>query len=379
LPWFQAGQRLFFGAELGFRAYETFQVQPESLETIGVGHCRFMIRVFSSFISLLSAAYPPMSQLLPSIVYNNARAFCGRSGHSLLSRSALFLLFALAWNSLTFCGEIHEAAKAGDLETVKTMLKSNSDLVFSESDYGSTPLHLAAAYGKKDVALLLLASRAEVNAKDRRGRTPLHRAAEKGCKELLELLLANHAEVNAKDRHGSTPLHEAAISGCKEEAALLLTNKAEVNAKGYAELTPLAQAAANGHKELVELLLANHADVNATNGSGSTPLTAAVDRGDTEIVALLLTSKANVNAKKYNRDTALHLAVVQYCWTGMNCHKDIAALLLDNHADVNAEDREGRTPLGLAVRLAKLRVPDKSLHERHKELAELLRQHGGHE
>ena len=48
---------------------------------------------------------------------------------------------------------------------------------------------------------------------------------------MAELLLANKAEVNAKDTFGGTPLHIAAYHGYKDVAELLLANKAEVNAK----------------------------------------------------------------------------------------------------------------------------------------------------
>ena len=104
--------------------------------------------------------------------------------HSFFSRLCQFLNFqprrrhctlvALAWSSLAFCGEIHDAAKRGDLAKVKALLKDNPDLVFSKDNDGKTPLHLAAVYGHKDVAELLLANKAEVNAKDNDGDTPLH-------------------------------------------------------------------------------------------------------------------------------------------------------------------------------------------------------------
>jgi ankyrin repeat protein len=68
------------------------------------------------------------------------------------------------------------------------------------------------------------------------------------------LLLANKAEVNAKNNLGSTPLHCAASLGHKDVAELLLANKAEVNVKENNGDTPLQAAEAFGHKEIVELL-----------------------------------------------------------------------------------------------------------------------------
>jgi ankyrin repeat protein len=51
-----------------------------------------------------------------------------------------------------------------------------------------TPLHFAAAYGHQNVVELLLASKADVNAKDNNGWTPAHTAAAYGHKDLAELL-----------------------------------------------------------------------------------------------------------------------------------------------------------------------------------------------
>ena len=58
-----------------------------------------------------------------SIMYSFSSQFC----HSPILRRATVMLVALAWSSLAFCGEIHNAAKSGDLEKVKTLLKANPD------------------------------------------------------------------------------------------------------------------------------------------------------------------------------------------------------------------------------------------------------------
>ena len=77
-----------------------------------------------------------------------------------------------------------------------------------------TPLHDAAAYGHTEVAELLLAKGADVNAKadGQGGATPLLAAAFNGWRDTAELLLAKGADINAKDLHGSTPLFMAVAS-----------------------------------------------------------------------------------------------------------------------------------------------------------------------
>ncbi|MFZ0940631.1 MAG: ankyrin repeat domain-containing protein [Candidatus Sulfotelmatobacter sp.] len=66
-------------------------------------------------------------------------------------------------------GEIREAAGNGDLARVQALLKHNPDLVFSTDRRGNTPLHAAAFSGQSDVAELLLANKADANAKTSEG------------------------------------------------------------------------------------------------------------------------------------------------------------------------------------------------------------------
>jgi ankyrin repeat protein len=116
-------------------------------------------------------------------------------------------------------------------------------------DYPSaaTALHAVADIGDKDMAALLLANGADVNARDDDGSTPLHGAADdidaevapNGRKEVAELLLAHGADVNARTSRGWTPLHAAAGAHNLDVAAVLLANGADVNAKTNDGQTPL--------------------------------------------------------------------------------------------------------------------------------------------
>jgi ankyrin repeat protein len=160
---------------------------------------------------------------------------------------------ALALGYLASGSEINEAAKRGDLEKLSALLKQNPALALSSDETGWTPLHLAAQRGFKEVAELLLAYKAPVNAKSKRGDTPLHWAAN-GHKEVAELLLAKKADVNAVDNGGWTPLHMAARAGRKDMLELLLAHKADINAKDKDGVTPLSRAMAQGHRDVVEYL-----------------------------------------------------------------------------------------------------------------------------
>jgi len=97
----------------------------------------------------------------------------------------------------------------------------------------------------------------------------------------------------------------------------------------------------------------------------------AVYKGHTDIVELLLNNKAEVNAKNDRGMTALH-------WAAHDGNKDVAKLLVDNKADVNATNNIGETPLHIAARDDGEELSAKVKSGR-KEVADLLRQHGGRE
>ena len=70
---------------------------------------------------------------------------------------------------------LHDAAKRGDLDEVKALIKSGVD-PDSRNREGATPLHWAAFKGHVDVARYLLSRGASVNAVSKKGSTPLRLA-----------------------------------------------------------------------------------------------------------------------------------------------------------------------------------------------------------
>jgi ankyrin repeat protein len=179
-----------------------------------------------------------------------------------------------------------------------------------------------------------------------------------------KLLIYTPDLISSRDEYGSTPLAVALINGHKDEAEFLLANHADINAReggGRTLLHVLAMNRGVWAVEKAELLLANNADVDARDGGGGTPLNLAALTGNKDMAEWLLAHHADVNAKNVRGWTPLHQAAR---WG----QKEIAELLLAHNADVNARDKEGKTPLQLA---------HAHRNERSKNVAEVLRQHGG--
>lgn len=74
---------------------------------------------------------------------------------------------------------------------------------------GWTPLHEACSHGWYEVALRLLQSGANVNARGLDNDTPLHDAAINGHVKVAKLLVERGADINAKNSKGKTPLDVA--------------------------------------------------------------------------------------------------------------------------------------------------------------------------
>lgn len=263
---------------------------------------------------------------------------------------------------------------------------------------------MAVYNGNKDVAELLIAIGADVNAKDSTGGVPLAYAS---SLDLVKLLIDKGADVHALDNSGNTLLFsgrhlqtdKAAIyklliskgvdinqqnkygltafsnadftynldvaelfltSGAKfsardsgnaliaaarqgdvKLAKLLIEKGADINAKDYNGDCALAHAASKGHVDVAELLIAQGVNINAINNHDDTPLHSAAYGGNKYIAELLIAKGANVNAKDSFGHTPLYIAE-------NNRHQEVVELLLASGADANAKENHGTTALYIA-------------------------------
>ena len=132
---------------------------------------------------------------------------------------------------------LHSAAYQREFEMVQVLLKYMAD-VNARDGYGETPLHFVSEdhshrFGGPDptlsasnVARLLLEHGADANAPRDDHSTPLHVAARYGRVEVVHVLLEHGANVTAEDKYGSTASQLASDMGHEEIAKLLSEHRA---------------------------------------------------------------------------------------------------------------------------------------------------------
>jgi Ankyrin repeats (many copies) len=152
-------------------------------------------------------------------------------------------------------------------------------------EFCDTPLHYTARFGREDLAELLIAAGADVEARNGRDERPLHVSATRGRPTVVTLLLARRADVDARGADGKTPLHVAALglSGQSnvdarlEVTKLLLAAGANTNARDDRGFTPLRYALAleGRNTPMADLLLAHGGDPRGAEGRTPAPATRA--------------------------------------------------------------------------------------------------------
>ena len=166
----------------------------------------------------------------------------------------------------------HHTQRPGEMADLQKWIRQNPGRI--NTQYGAfcdTPLHSAARFGREDLADLLIAAGANVEARNELDERPLHASATYGHPAVAKLLLARGADVNARGPGDKTALHAAAcgvglpsdVEGRIEVARLLLAAGADVNARASGSgFMPLRCATSweSRNTAMADLLLAHGAD-----------------------------------------------------------------------------------------------------------------------
>ncbi len=268
---------------------------------------------------------------------------------------------------------LHEAALAGDVATIKRILKEDKRSLDSFDDTGNTALHLAVQEGHFGAVQELVLQGAEVNIYNYYGFLPLQVAFENN--EIKQFLLQHGAYMPGP----LTDLHLAAGAGDDSEIRRILQKeRSQLQALDFLGQTPLRAAIIGGHSEAVKTLVAFGAKLNLVDAAGYPPIYYAaqypqiekwliskgatpcdsdfipIDLGRTElhdavgegdvrkIRKLLKQDLSLVNAVDREARTPLHLALLLQ-------ENEAAIELINSGADLNLQDAQGMTPLHQAV------------------------------
>ncbi|MEZ5287804.1 MAG: ankyrin repeat domain-containing protein [Vicinamibacterales bacterium] len=277
---------------------------------------------------------------------------------------------------------VADAARTGDREAVRRLLKDGADVNAAQGD-GTTALHWAALTGDAELAQMLVTAGGNLRATTRLGGyTPLYLAARGGHADVVAALLAGGAAADQASATGSTPLMIAAAAGDVRSVTMLVEAGAEIDATDTArDETALMYAAAYDRADVVALLLRRGASPSKTTRvvdlaaltapeeaasqrpgarrpadvpgvtrpfryneligtqGGLAALHFAARQGYTASVLALLDGGADIDQPNPGDGmTPLLIAVV-------NGHFDLAMQLLDRGADARATTANGVTPL----------------------------------
>ncbi|KAG8501699.1 hypothetical protein CXB51_003884 [Gossypium anomalum] len=185
-------------------------------------------------------------------------------------------------------GDIHAAARSGDLSKLQSILASNPLAVNSRDKHSRNSvsyslfysslsliliqsflpsLHLAAWAGQAQVVSYLCKQKADVGAAAMDDMGAIHFAAQKGHLEVVRTLLSSGVSVRATNRKGFTPLHYAVQGSHLEVIKVLLKKGASLDAKTKAGKTPLDLAVSEEIRSLLKEREQAAEEVN-TGGKG---------------------------------------------------------------------------------------------------------------
>ncbi|RSL64486.1 hypothetical protein CEP54_004709 [Fusarium duplospermum] len=251
---------------------------------------------------------------------------------------------------------IHQAAQAGNLRSVKFLLKVAPECAQIKGEGDVTPLWIAAQGGYLNIVELLLSYQVDVQVPIADSlRTPIHQAAQEGHFDVVKRLLEAGADHDPRDKNGISPLWSAAQQGYSRIVKLLLDKGASTEtASKDGERRPIHQAAQNGHVEVVRVLLEAKAESNpeeqSFNNETPSPFLLAAQNGNVSIGFLLIKRGAN---KEFAMGSSKRQPIHQATQSG---HADFVRLLIDQKVNVDSREEKGWTPLMIAAQEGYLEI-----------------------
>ncbi|GBG30704.1 Ankyrin repeat domain-containing protein 1 [Hondaea fermentalgiana] len=177
------------------------------------------------------------------------------------------------------------SCRAGQVPVVEYLLELGANTQATDDECKMTPLMWAAYMGHVEVLRSLKGC--DHDARDAQSRTALIIAAQEDHVEAVEILVWN-SNVDLKDASGSSALAVACKIGNYRVAKMLCDYSADVDAQDIARRTPLMHAARWGFVKTTTLLIDRGSEVDARDKTGWTALMLASRWNHPRCVQLLL-------------------------------------------------------------------------------------------
>lgn len=241
------------------------------------------------------------------------------------------------------------AVKSHRPEVVERLLAAGAD-----KDSGNkTSLLLSALKNRfNDIALMLIAAKADLSTEDSSGRSPWAIAMDNGMADVATAIATRHGGIDTDEDQAARVLVTQAGKGHTAVVKILLKDGVQPNveARGY---TALIAGAEPGDPELAKALITAGARPGDAGASGITPLMAAALHGRAAYAEVLLRAGADPNASFSDGSTALHIA-------GEARADAVTEVLLAHGANPLKPNKRGQTPLQIAL-TARARGPAEAL------------------
>lgn len=261
---------------------------------------------------------------------------------------------------------LFEALRCGDDEWAQKLIANRTPTgPYTLGNLTTTPLHIAARYGRNFIIRLLLNRRAVIDARDSSDRTPLMIAVYHKQRQTTEFLIEKRARVDLADAVGATPLHVAVERDGIEAVTRLLARNANVNAADKFGDTPLDAALKreiwpsvdtepqNNRCAVIRALLTKGAEPARKGESAYNALQRAAALGrvpELKLLAAAAAQKGLLDART-KADPAQNLYATTSLWlAAWGGHEEAVAVLLELGADpsILCKHPEFPTPLWAA-------------------------------
>lgn len=208
--------------------------------------------------------------------------------------------------------EIIQIARSNNIKKMTQYLEEHPGNINTGDAFGNTAVLEAVRRNNIKMLELLFSKRGDANRKYEGGLSPIMVWSQRNQKKtnIADILLANGAAINARDNTGRTALMIAIQANARDTVTYLLSHGARIDAKDKKGETPLMYAIRRKNPAMIQLLLDKGARVLQPDMAGNTPLHIAVTTpGMTpQVVQLLLKNGARKTSKNYKQKRPFDVA-----------------------------------------------------------------------